>query len=73
MSSKKLTFADFAYKMPINERTKKFTEDINTNPVIEKESSVNQYQDLTENIEQEQPTESTDYININYINVNLIS
>ena len=54
-----------------NERTKKFTEDINTNPVIEKESSVNQYQDLTENIEQEQPTESTDYININYINVNL--
>ena len=54
-----------------NERTKKFTEDINTNPVIDKESSVNQYQDLTENIEQEQPTESTDYININYINVNL--
>ena len=54
-----------------NERTKKFTEDINTNPVIEKESSVNQYQDLTNNVKQEETIVDSSYINTNFISVNL--
>lgn len=59
-----------------NERTKKFTKDLNSTPIVNQEdineNTPDQYEDLTQNTPQEpieEPTTNT--INTNYINVNL--
>lgn len=62
-----------------NERTKKFTNSIytakeETNKQINKQTNKdipNQYQDLTNNIKQEKTSTNPNYINTNFINVNL--
>ena len=54
-----------------NERTKKFTNSISTAKEETKKDTPDQYQDLTSNIKQEESNMNPNYINTNFINVNL--
>ena len=58
-----------------NERTKNFTNSLNTTPIINKEelkkNTPNQYEDLIENVPQDSSDKNSTQINTNYINVNL--
>lgn len=54
-----------------NERSKKFTNSINITKEEIKEDTPNQYQDLTNNVKQEETIVDSSYINTNFISVNL--
>lgn len=58
-----------------NERTKNFTNSLNTTPIINKEelkkNTPNQYEDLIGNVPQDSSDKNSTQINTNYINVNL--
>ncbi len=54
-----------------NERSKKFTNSISTTKEETKKDTPDQYQDLTSNIKQEESNIDQNYINTNFINVNL--
>lgn len=54
-----------------SERTKKFTNSIGTTTEATKKDTPDQYQDLTSNIKQEESNIDPNYINTNFINVNL--
>lgn len=54
-----------------NERSKKFTNSISNVKEEIKKDTPNQYQDLTNNIKQEEPNIDTNNINTNFIDVNL--
>lgn len=54
-----------------NERSKKFTNSISITKEEIKEDTPNQYQDLTNNVKQEETIVDSSYINTNFISVNL--
>lgn len=54
-----------------NERSKKFTNSISITKEEIKEDTPNQYQDLTNNVKQEETIVDSNYINTNFISVNL--
>ena len=54
-----------------NERSKKFTNSISIAKEEIKEDTPNQYQDLTNNVKQEETIVDSSYINTNFISVNL--